>query len=55
MLFVISSFLTVEGKFAPLFGEDEHQYIVEQIMDFMDFDHFVKTMSKVANNGGSRK
>jgi hypothetical protein len=49
---MIDSYI-VEGKFAPLFGEDEHQYIVDQIMDFMDFDHFVKTMKKLAASSGS--
>lgn len=36
----------VEGKYAPLFAEDEHQWIVDELMAFTEYEHFVARMHK---------
>lgn len=49
----ISLSRSVEGRFAPLFGEDENLWVVEELLSFSDFDLFVKRMVKVVRR--SRK
>ncbi len=54
--FVVTNILSttiVEGRFAPLFGEDENLWVVEELLSFSDFDSFVKRMRK--NIGTRRK
>lgn len=47
------AFRVVEGRFAPLFGEDENLWVVEELLSFSDFDSFIKRIVKVVRR--SRK
>lgn len=36
----------VEGKFSPLFQEEnEYEYVVTTLLEFLDFNQFLKMMS----------
>lgn len=43
---------TVDGRYAPLFGEDEHLWVVETLLSYLDFRHFVRVMQDLATNKG---
>eukprot|EP01031_Cornospumella_fuschlensis_P031402 gene31402-37959_t len=40
---------TVDGRYAPLFGEDEHLWVVEMLLSYLDFHHFLRTMQGIAS------
>jgi hypothetical protein len=42
--------ILVEGKYAPLFQEDENAWIVEKIMTFSDFFSFVEMITVYQKN-----
>jgi hypothetical protein len=44
--------ILVDGRFAPLFQEDENLWIVEKIMAFSDFTVFLEMMSSEVRKGG---
>jgi hypothetical protein len=35
---------SVDGRFVPLFQEDEHKWIVEALLSYLDFDAFLQHM-----------
>jgi len=42
-----------DGKFTPLFEENEYMWFVDKVMSWMDFDEFMKLMYEAASSVGS--
>ncbi|RYG62663.1 hypothetical protein EON64_17450 [archaeon] len=46
---------TVDGRYAPLFGEDEHLWVVETLLSYLDFRRFVQAMASMAGRRRSKE